>query len=313
MPAKLVHVAAAAIQNAKGEFLIAKRPDDKHQGGLWEFPGGKVEPGEPVEVALARELDEELGIQLSASQPLIKIPYHYPDKSVLLDVHLVTGFSGDPWGKEGQPVKWVERSALESFSFPAANKPIVDACLLPARIAITPERSVAETLEFCQQAISRGADGVVLRNHPLNDSEMAELVAELQPLCAAADCFFSVNGSLELARKLDLSALHLNSARLRELESREQFQGRWLSASCHNEEELQLAVAKGIDFIFLSPVQATASHPEQRGMGWERFADLVEESQIPAYGLGGLTLDKFEQARLAGAQGVAAISAWLAK
>ncbi len=126
---KRVHVAAAVIEDSLGQIFLAKRPDDKHQGGLWEFPGGKVEANETAAEALKRELFEEIGIEVIAAEPFIQIPYHYPDKSVLLDVFHVTSFRGDAWGKEGQSVKWVPKHQLHNYSFPAANKPILEAIL----------------------------------------------------------------------------------------------------------------------------------------------------------------------------------------
>ena len=100
---KRIHVVAAVIRGADGRILIARRADTQHQGGLWEFPGGKVEEGEAVEVALARELREELGIEVTGSRPLIKVSHDYPDKQVLLDVREVDAFTGEPHGAEGQP------------------------------------------------------------------------------------------------------------------------------------------------------------------------------------------------------------------
>eukprot|EP01137_Pigoraptor_chileana_P016793 Opistho-2@73895 len=102
-PVKRVHVAAAVIRDDSGKILIARRADTQHQGGLWEFPGGKVEADESVECALARELQEELGIVVGAARPLIKVRHDYPDKQVLLDVWEVSSFSGEPHGAEGQP------------------------------------------------------------------------------------------------------------------------------------------------------------------------------------------------------------------
>lgn len=136
---KRIHVAAAVIRAVDGRVLIAKRPLDKHQGGLWEFPGGKVEAGESVEAALARELAEELGITVTAAQPLIQVRHDYPDKQVLLDVWQVLAFSGEPHGAEGQPLAWVEPAQLPGYSFPAANRPIVAAARLPDRYLITPD------------------------------------------------------------------------------------------------------------------------------------------------------------------------------
>ena len=104
---KRVHVAAAVIRGTDGSILIARRADTQHQGGLWEFPGGKVEAGESVEAALARELKEELGITVEVARPLIKVQHDYPDKQVLLDVWEVSAFSGEPHGVEGQPLAWL--------------------------------------------------------------------------------------------------------------------------------------------------------------------------------------------------------------
>jgi len=127
---KRVHVAVAVITDKDGRILIAKRPDGVHQGGLWEFPGGKVECGESLEAALNRELIEELGIELEACEPLLEIHHDYPDKSVLLDVWRVTAFIGQAYGREQQPIRWVAPEALADYRFPEANLPILKAISL---------------------------------------------------------------------------------------------------------------------------------------------------------------------------------------
>jgi 8-oxo-dGTP diphosphatase len=129
---KRVHVAAAVIRDNSGNILIARRADTQHQGGLWEFPGGKVEADESVETALARELHEELGIVVGAARPLIKVRHDYPDKQVLLDVWEVSAFTGEPHGAEGQPLAWVSARELSSYEFPEANRPIVAAAGCPS-------------------------------------------------------------------------------------------------------------------------------------------------------------------------------------
>lgn len=312
MSRKLIHVAAAAIRNSNGEFLIAKRADNQHQGGLWEFPGGKVELGEEAISAIARELHEELGIEVLKARPLIKVPYHYSDKSVLLDVFEVTEFNGDPWGREGQPIQWVSKADLETFAFPAANGPILDACVLPSSIAITPAAlSVDGIVLFTKNAISEGAEAVMLRAHTLSDTEFSEAYSMLKPLCESLDVLLLANTSLELAKECKVDALHLSSARLAALAKREQFSGRWLSASCHNAEELGSAVDKGIDFVTLSPVQTTGSHPGVEPLGWTKFQALANGYPIPVYALGGLGGDDVCLAQQYGGQGIAAIRSWL--
>ncbi|TDG15071.1 8-oxo-dGTP diphosphatase MutT [Seongchinamella unica] len=130
---KRVHVAVGVILDAQQNILLTRRPEHAHQGGLWEFPGGKVEPGESLAVALSRELREELDIEPLRTSPLIAIRHDYDDKSVLLDVHVVWEFSGRPRALEGQPMDWVPVEALLEYDFPAANEPIIPAlrALLP--------------------------------------------------------------------------------------------------------------------------------------------------------------------------------------
>lgn len=308
---KLIHVAAAVIRNGRGQILIARRPDDKHQGGLWEFPGGKVEPAEPVAEALARELYEELGIRITQATPLIKIPHHYPDKSVLLDVWNVTDFEGEAHGAEGQPIEWVEPEALDRYAFPAANTPIVAAARLSSRILVTGQAvDVHEYERRLQQALGQGIRHVILRAKSLSESRLDDLYQSLHPLCAQSGALLGVNASVELANSLKAEHVHLTSVRLMALGSREAFQGRWLSASCHNAEQIRMAEEKGVDFITLSPVQPTRSHPGEPTLGWDAFAELVEGCTVPVYALGGVGDQDLELARSLGAQGVAAISAW---
>src|SRR5690606_37876357 len=118
-------------------ILIARRADTAHQGGLWEFPGGKVEPGETVQQALQRELLEELGVTTGDFTPLIQIAHDYGDKAVLLDVYRGVIQAGTAHGREGQPLKWVTPGELNGYAFPAANRPIVSAITLPQRLLIT--------------------------------------------------------------------------------------------------------------------------------------------------------------------------------
>ena len=122
-----VRVAVGIVANAAGAILITRRPDHAHQGGLWEFPGGKVEAGETVTAALRRELHEELGIRVQAAEPLLHIRHAYPDKTVLLEVWRVTAYQGEPHGREGQPLIWVVPARLADFAFPAADAPIIEA------------------------------------------------------------------------------------------------------------------------------------------------------------------------------------------
>ena len=120
-----VSVAVGVLLDDDGRVLITRRPDHVHQGGLWEFPGGKLEAGESVTEALARELAEELGTRVAQSEPMLEITHDYGDKHVRLLIHRVTAWSGEPHGAEGQPLAWVAVNGLAGYAFPAANAEIV--------------------------------------------------------------------------------------------------------------------------------------------------------------------------------------------
>ena len=125
----VVHVAVGVILNDVKQILITRRSPHSHQGGLWEFPGGKVEPGETLEQALLRELNEELGIEVGKSTRLLQVHHDYGDKAVLLDVCVVWEFVGTARGLEGQAMEWVALANLGDYKFPAANEPIVEAVI----------------------------------------------------------------------------------------------------------------------------------------------------------------------------------------
>jgi 8-oxo-dGTP diphosphatase len=124
-----VHVAVGVILDKDRNILLTRRAQDSHQGGLWEFPGGKVETGESLALGLRRELYEELGIAIGRTSALLEVRHDYGDKAVLLDVHVVWDFTGEARGLEGQPLAWVAAEELAQYAFPAANVPIVDAVM----------------------------------------------------------------------------------------------------------------------------------------------------------------------------------------
>ena len=125
----LVTVAVGILIDGAGRVLVTRRAPDAHQGGLWEFPGGKVEADETLLEALTRELREELGVSVEAAEALMVLEHDYGDKQVRLDVHRVTRWSGEPRGLEGQPLAWQPPAQLRHWTFPAANRPILERLL----------------------------------------------------------------------------------------------------------------------------------------------------------------------------------------
>jgi 8-oxo-dGTP diphosphatase len=306
---KRVHVAAAVIRGTDGRILIAQRAAQQHQGGLWEFPGGKVEADESVEQALRRELQEELGIEVRSARPLIQVGHDYPDKQVLLDVWEVSEFSGEPHGAEGQPLAWVSARQLGEYDFPAANQPILAAARLPSQYLITPDDlEPAELLAGIRRALDAGIKLLQLRAPAMFDAAYRDLAVDVQGLCAGR-AQLMLKGPLEWLGDFPAAGWHLTSAQLRKLVSggRPFPAQRWLAASCHSAEELALAHQMGVDFVTLSPVLATRSHPDAVPLGWQQAGQLLRDFPRPAYLLGGLTPDQLLPAWQCGAQGVAGI------
>ncbi|KVV04818.1 MULTISPECIES: Nudix family hydrolase [unclassified Pseudomonas] len=308
---KRVHVAAAVIRGADGRILIARRADTQHQGGLWEFPGGKVEAGETVSAALSRELKEELGIGVTAARPLIKVQHDYPDKQVLLDVWEVSSFTGEPHGAEGQPLAWVNPRDLMNYQFPQANQAIVAAARLPDQYLITPDGlETPELLRGLQKAIAGGIKLVSLRAPNGYDPKYRDLAVDATGLCAGK-AQLMLKGPLEWLGDFPSAGWHLTAAQLRKYapKGRPLAKDRWLAASCHNAEELALAEQMGVDFVTLSPVLPTQTHPDTAPLGWEQAQQLIEGFSKPVFVLGGLGLADRQQAWEIGAQGIAGIRA----
>lgn len=308
-----LHVVAAVIRTANDQTLLAKRPSHKHQGGKWEFPGGKVEPGELPVVALQRELDEELGICVTeaACRPLIKVRYRYPDKAVLLDVWEVLEYQGEAYGKEGQTIAHFSSDALSELDFPAANRPIISAACLPDTCLITPEinsdTGVDAFLAQLEQVLRNGVRLVQLRLKQVEEAAWNELAPQAIALVHRYGGHIILNSPHQWLPEAD--GLHVTSAQLHSLLERPEYLNhKWLSVSCHNASELKMAEELGADFVFLSPVKTTTSHPEAELLGWQAFAALVETVNVPVFALGGMRADDILQARRSGAQGVAAIS-----
>lgn len=306
----MIQVAVGVVADGRGRILISRRPDHVHQGGLWEFPGGKVEPGETVQAALERELFEELGIRPHYARRLLRVPHDYGDKQVLLDVWRVERFSGTPQAREGQPFRWVPAPELIHYSFPVANRPIMRAVSLPDRYLITPDPTeLGGEIAFLRQLERRMAAGiqlVQLRAHRLEKGAYQRLVEQAAVLARAHGAQLLLNAGPALARELGVG-LHLTSARLRTLCERPLAEDSLVAASCHNARELALAARLGLDFAVLGPVAATASHPGKPGLGLECFAELIRDCPLPVYALGGMDQDWLVPVREARGQGIAAI------
>lgn len=304
----IVRVAVGVLRDQAGRILIALRPSHKHQGDLWEFPGGKVEAGETTEDALSRELFEELGVTVRHSVPLISVPFSYPDKKVVLEVREVLAFEGEPRGAEGQPIRWVAKSELGSFKFPEANAPIVRAVRLPELICITGAYANLDDFRFrINRALTRGAEMILYR--PAGDASLQSASIPIaEELCRQAGVPLVLNSMVGREFWHQADGIHLRSEELKHFK---EWSGHgWVGASCHTLVEAERARTVGVDYLLVSPVLSTDSHPGAECLGWNKFAEMVSKLEFPVYALGGMHLTDLHEARTRGARGIAGISAF---
>lgn len=304
-PLRSIHVVAAVITDARGRILLNRRSGDSDMAGLWEFPGGKREPGETSEQALARELHEELGIEAEIGEWVMDVPQLYPDKRLRLEVRRVRQWKGVARGREGQAITWVTPDKLSRYSMPPADLPVVAALRQPDCYLVTPEpaNDAEAWLSGLEDALDSGIRRVQLRT-----PACAQRTALARQAVArfGRDADFLLNRDIELARALEIG-VHLGAEQLLQLDTRPLPPHLLVGASCHDLPQLRAAQALGCDFAVLGPVQVTASHPQAAGIGWEQFEYLREQVSLPIYAIGGLTAEDIGRARRAGAQGIAAI------
>ncbi len=307
----MVEVAAAVLQKPDGTFLLAQRPADKIWAGYWEFPGGKVEPGETPHHALVRELREELGIEVEQAYPWITRIFTYPHATVRLHFFRVTKWHGEPHPHEGQQLTWQRPSAPSVTPMLPANAPVLRALELPPLYAISnvKELGVEIFMARLRAALTGGLRLIQLREKEMSHESLRALALRMLPLMHAHGARLILNAEVELAQEVGADGVQLTAAQLSSLSARPDVP--WCGASCHSPEELRRAEALGCDFAVLSPVLPTLSHPGAPALGWDRFHELILGCSIPVYALGGLSLPDMEHAWRHGAHGVGLLrQAW---
>jgi 8-oxo-dGTP diphosphatase len=308
---RIVPVAAGVLTDASGRVLLARRISGRDLAGAWEFPGGKIERHETAEEALKRELKEELGIEVLATEPLMSVPQHTGNKSIKLDVFKVTKYTGQPRGMENQALAWVPNNKLTSYPMPPADMPVVAALQKPAHYLITPEPTT-DTTRFLREldaALANGYRLVQLRAKSWQEKPLKALLTLTSALCKKHKAQLLINGQLGLAHDFDVG-LHLSSEQLMALQARPLAARLPVAASCHNLEQLKHAQALGLDFVVLGSVNKTASHPDVTPLGWKAWQEMRAEVSLPIFAIGGLGPNDVGVARQHGAQGVAGIGAF---
>lgn len=309
-----MRVVAAVIERADGAVLLAQRPQGKQHAGLWEFPGGKIEAGESSVDALRRELREELGLDVMAAARFMTVRREREFGSLSLEAWRVSRWDGEPQALEHAALTWLSpQEALRTLPLCDADRPIARAGALPPHYVITPAptsgESDADYLARIRRCWPHDARLVQFRAPNREMDRFAALAAAIGEIARERDATLLINGAPELARRVGASGVHLNGARLREWAARgERPDCDWVAASVHDPEALGLATAIGVDFVVISPVCATSSHPHATPIGWAGFDDLLALSDVPAYALGGMSRADVAVAREHGALGISGIS-----
>ncbi len=307
-----IAVVAAVLQQPDGRFLLAQRPQGKVYAGYWEFPGGKVEPGETPLQALVRELHEELGIDVTAAYPWLIREFDYEHADVRLHFFRVRGWRGELHGREAQAFSWQRIEAIDVSPLLPANGPILNALAIPETYGITGFAASEQTraLAAVDVALRRGLRLIQVRGRDWPADAFADYAREIVRRAKAVGARVLINGDIELAQCCGADGVHLTSAQLHTLAARPQLA--LVGASCHSAEELRRAEALGVDFVVLGPVLPTPTHPDAPLLGWAGFSECVSANRIPVFALGGLQETDRAEALVNGAHGLAMIrGVWL--
>lgn len=303
--ATVTHAAVGVIQRQDGAVLLGERPVGKPWAGYWEFPGGKIEATETPAHALARELHEELGITVTEMAPWLTRVYAYPEKTVKLHFFRVLAWLGEPHGREGQKLCWQQPDQVRVQPMLPANQPIMQALNLPDVYAITNLAEMGEAVFFkrLQTALENGLKLIQIRENQLQPAALQAFSERVIQLAHARGAKVLLNANMEMAKNLGADGVHLQARQL--LELRQRPEKMLCAASCHHPAELEKAARLGLDFVVLSPVQATLSHKDARPLGWQAWGGMVADYPLPVYALGGVKPADKKTATRHGAHGIA--------
>jgi 8-oxo-dGTP diphosphatase len=307
----VTQVAVGVLVRPDGMVLLADRPVGKPYAGYWEFPGGKLEPGESVAGALARELHEELGVAIGPACPWVTFEFDYPHAYVRLHFCRVFDWQGALQAREGQRLDFFDPAGpLPQPLLPAAL-PALRWLALPPRYALTAIARVGPEafLLRLETALHRGLRLVQLREPELTDDEVERLLPEVRARVHAYGGRLLVSSRHSHALWQAADGVHLTGAALAAAGQRPDVA--WVGASVHSRAEVEQAAHLGCDFALAGAVLPTDSHPGRPALGWREFEKIAAGAPLPVYAIGGLSSFDLEAARRAGAHGVAVLStAW---
>jgi 8-oxo-dGTP diphosphatase len=303
----VVDVAVGVLRAPDGCVLLAERKPGKDAAGFWELPGGQVDPGESAAQAAARELLEELGVRVLELAPWRVYEHDFPAKRVRLHWFHVRRWSGEPKGREGQRVAWVDPTRPTVGPLLPSNELAFATLALPELVAVAQvNRATVAPDELLARIPSLVADGqrlLIVRAPELAPAQRVQLTRRLHQLRRGTGLRLLLSGTALEARQAGACGLHSTAAALAGL--RERPPTRLWAVSAHNAQDLERATALGADVALVAPVLPTASHPGDQALGWDGLQALVAVSPLPVYAQGGLEPGDIGAARSAGALGVA--------
>ncbi|MFM2398312.1 MAG: hypothetical protein RL341_469 [Pseudomonadota bacterium] len=303
-PIKPTEVAVGVLFNDQGQVLFAQRPEGKPYAGWWEFPGGKIEAGESVEAALARELQEELGIRIHGARRWITRTFTYPHATVRLHFCKIFGFDGVLQSLEQQAFAWDSAAAPQVGPILPAALPMLPWLLLPDVLPLSGAGVFG--VDAWQARLAAKSNGwLLLREPDLAPHDAQQVFDHALNWKRQSGGTVIVSSRHPQAWWAAADGVHLTERDLLTTQARPQ--ARWVSASVHSRAAIAHANSIGCDFALLGPVAASASHPEVSPMGWDAFGRMIDQSPIPVYALGGMRAADLPVAHVRGAQGVAGL------
>ncbi|MBE8190038.1 MAG: Nudix family hydrolase [Candidatus Thioglobus sp.] len=310
-----IKAVVGVLRNQAGELLISKRQTHQFMPGFWELPGGKIEPNETNEAAIIRELNEELGVQPSQLIWLKTLSYQYPERKVILNIYNINSHSGVPdgknfQGKEGQEIAWVKLENLPDYNLLPTLQIFINSLILPDKYWITPAQNhqSSEWINAFDLHLNSGIKLIQLRSKVCLNRHF---IKELSNKCQQLGTKLLLNIPNKNFTENIANGWHLTTAEMLELRQRPCGKNQLLGASAHNLSEAISAQTSGVDFVTISPVQPTKTHPNAAPIGWKTAAAITQKLNIPVYFLGGMTSADTQKSHQLGAQGIAAVSSIL--
>lgn len=306
---KTIKAVAGILRNTQAQLLIGKRQKHQFMAGFWELPGGKIKAGETPEQALCRELNEELGIQATQLNLQQTQLFEYADRQVNLSIYQVQNYLGKAYGKEQQTLTWVAIKDLKNYRLLPTMKALINAITLPNKYWITPatQHTSAAWMRQFRQKLTQNIQLIQLRSQVVLS---ADFIQKIHQECQQNQVKLLLNIPHKTFNETYADGWHLTTAEMRKLSHKPCSDQQLLGASTHNLQEARQAQTLGADFIVISPVQPTATHPDTTPIGWNAAQEVADKLNIPVYFLGGMRLQDLDKARQLGAQGIAGVSAF---